>query len=329
MSDSVEVSLEKRSVLAVCRKGDTLTLDFPSRPPKPAAIPDALVRGLGKKPVQVLKARDYFALYETAEDVRSLNPDIALLGTLDEKVIVTAPGDNCDFVSRFFAPTAGVPEDPVTGSAHCTLIPYWSARLGKTKMFARQLSKRGGELFCELAGERVLIGGKAVLYSSGQIEIDDASRAECTEYMKSKFKLVEGAVVAPKGFKAAGVFCDINRLGTGKGSNKGNKRDLALIVSDAAATVAGMFTTNQVCAAPVKVCVERMKSGKAQAVVVNSGECRTTRPGKQGMVDAREIGWVFRNERGIDFAERFGALMGSTGRIGVTMPMDNRSHGNY
>jgi len=165
----------KSGVLSVTRKGDILTLDFPSRPPKPASIPDALIRGLGKKPVQVLKARDYFALYESAEDVRTLNPDIPLLGTLDEKVIVTAPGLDCDFVSRFFAPTAGVPEDPVTGSAHCTLIPYWSARLSKTKMFARQLSKRGGELFCELAGDRVLIGGKAVLYSRGQIEIENAS----------------------------------------------------------------------------------------------------------------------------------------------------------
>ena len=101
--------------------------------------------------------------------------DFAALRTLDEKVIVTAPGDDCDFVSRFFAPTAGVPEDPVTGSSHCTLIPYWSRRLGKTTLFARQLSKRGGELFCRLAGERVHIGGKAVLYSRGQIEIDDAA----------------------------------------------------------------------------------------------------------------------------------------------------------
>ncbi len=137
--------------------------------------------------------------------------------------------------------------------------------------------------------------------------------------MKSKFKLVQGAVVAPKGFKAAGVFCDIKRLGTGKGSNKGNKRDLALIVSDTAATVAGMFTTNQVCAAPVKVCVERMKSGKAQAVVVNSGNANAC-TGKQGMADAREM---------VGFAERAlilpkgSALVGSTGRIGVTMPMDN------
>jgi PhzF family phenazine biosynthesis protein len=165
----------KSGPLAVTQKDGILTLDFPSRPPKPCAVPDALIRGLGKKPAEVLKARDYFALYETAEDVRSLRPDFALLGTLDEKVIVTAPGVDCDFVSRFFAPTAGVPEDPVTGSAHCTLIPYWSRRLNKTKLFARQVSKRGGELFCELAGDRVLIGGKAVLYSRGQIEIDDAS----------------------------------------------------------------------------------------------------------------------------------------------------------
>jgi PhzF family phenazine biosynthesis protein len=165
----------KSGPLIVTRIGDVLTLDFPSRPPKPCTVPEALIRGLGRKPIEVLKARDYFALFSTAEEVRALKPDFALLGTLDEKVIVTAPGTDCDFVSRFFAPTAGVPEDPVTGSAHCTLIPYWSARLGKTKLFARQLSKRGGELFCELAGDRVLIGGKAVLYSRGQIEIDDAS----------------------------------------------------------------------------------------------------------------------------------------------------------
>src|SRR5215475_14516350 len=137
--------------------------------------------------------------------------------------------------------------------------------------------------------------------------------------MKSKFKLVEGAVVAPKGFKAAGVFCDIKRLGTGKGSNKGDKRDLALIVSETPATVAGMFTTNQVCAAPVKVCVERVKRGKAQAIVVNSGNANAC-TGKQGMADAREMA---------GFAERSlilpkgSVLVGSTGRIGVTMPMDN------
>src|SRR3954469_12490927 len=110
----------------------------------------------------------------------------------------------------------------------------------------------------------------------------------------AKMKQVPGSILAPKGFKAAGVFCDIKRLGTGKGSNKGNKRDLALIVSDEPATVAGMFTTNQVCAAPVKVCVERVKRGKAQAIVVNSGNANAC-TGIQGMVDAREM---------VDFAER-------------------------
>src|SRR6478736_9317121 len=137
--------------------------------------------------------------------------------------------------------------------------------------------------------------------------------------MNSKFKLVEGAIVAPQGFKTAGVFCDIKRLGTGKGSNKGNKRDLALIVSDTAATVAGMFTTNQVCAAPVKVCVERVKKGKAQAIVVNSGNANAC-TGKQGMKDAREMTALLAKELHMSEEE---VLVGSTGRIGVTMPMPN------
>lgn len=162
-------------VLTVSKNNDVLTLDFPSRPPSPCTVSNALIRGLGKEPIEILKARDYFCVFDTEQSVRSLKPDFALLGTLDEKVIVTAPGKDCEFVSRFFAPTAGVPEDPVTGSAHCSLIPYWAERLSKTKLFARQVSKRGGELYCELAGERVLIGGKAVLYSRGHIEIEDAS----------------------------------------------------------------------------------------------------------------------------------------------------------
>jgi glutamate N-acetyltransferase/amino-acid N-acetyltransferase len=137
--------------------------------------------------------------------------------------------------------------------------------------------------------------------------------------MNSKFKIVQGGVVAAKGFKATGVFCDIKRLGTGKGSNKGEKRDLALIVSETPATVAGMFTTNQVCAAPVKVCMQRIKRGKAQAIVVNSGNANAC-TGKQGLADAQEMA---------GFAERAlllpksSVLVGSTGRIGVTMPMDN------
>ena len=160
--------------LMVTNRHDVFTLDFPSRPPGPCTAPPALVTGLGRKPVQVLKSRDYFVVYESEGDVRSLRPDFAALGTLDAKVIVTAPGTDCDYVSRFFAPTDGVPEDPATGSQHCTLIPWWSERLGKTEMFARQLSKRGAEFFCRLAGDRVLIGGKAVLYSRAEIEIDNA-----------------------------------------------------------------------------------------------------------------------------------------------------------
>src|SRR5882757_5603503 len=138
--------------------------------------------------------------------------------------------------------------------------------------------------------------------------------------MKLKFKDIKGSIVAPKGFLASGVFCDIKRLGTGKGSNKGQKRDLALIISETPATVAGMFTTNQVCAAPVKVCVERVKTGgRVQTLVVNSGNANAC-TGKQGMADAREM--VSFTERALNFPKG-SALVGSTGRIGVTMPMDN------
>jgi glutamate N-acetyltransferase/amino-acid N-acetyltransferase len=137
--------------------------------------------------------------------------------------------------------------------------------------------------------------------------------------MNSKFIIVEGGVVAAKGFKAAGIFCDIKRLGTGKGSEKGDKRDLALIVSETPATVAGMFTTNQVCAAPVKVCVQRVKRGKAQAIAVNSGNANAC-TGKQGLADALEMAGF--TERALLLPKR-SALVGSTGRIGVTMPMDN------
>jgi glutamate N-acetyltransferase/amino-acid N-acetyltransferase len=137
--------------------------------------------------------------------------------------------------------------------------------------------------------------------------------------MNSKFKIINGSVVAPRGFLASGVFCDIKRLGTGKGSDKGQKRDLALIVSEAPATVAGMFTTNQVCAAPVKVCVERVKKGTARAVVINSGNANAC-TGKQGLQDAQEM--VSYAERALNFPKG-SVLVGSTGRIGVTLPMDN------
>jgi glutamate N-acetyltransferase / amino-acid N-acetyltransferase len=137
--------------------------------------------------------------------------------------------------------------------------------------------------------------------------------------MKKHFKEIPGSIVAPVGFLASGVFCDIKKLGTGKGSNKGQKRDLALIVTEVPATVAGMFTTNQVCAAPVKICVERMKKGTAQAIVVNSGNANAC-TGRQGLADAREM--VSFTERALNLPKD-SALVGSTGRIGVTMPMDN------
>jgi predicted PhzF superfamily epimerase YddE/YHI9 len=121
-----------------------------------------------------LKSRDFLAVFETEAEVRALRPDFAVLKNLEcLGIIATAPGDGCDFVSRFFAPAAGVDEDPVTGSAHCTLIPYWSARLGKSKLSAQQISRRGGELFCDLTGDRVRIGGKAVLYLRGEIVLDE------------------------------------------------------------------------------------------------------------------------------------------------------------
>jgi len=163
-------------ILTVTNEKDIFTLNFPARPPAPCEAPPSLIPALGRKPIEVLKARDYFVVYPNAADVQLLQPDIGALRKLEEKVIVTAPGSDCDFVSRFFAPSAGVPEDPVTGSSHCSLIPYWSELLGKKKMFARQLSKRGGELHCALAGHRVLIGGKAVLYLKGEIELEQRAQ---------------------------------------------------------------------------------------------------------------------------------------------------------
>ena len=141
--------------------------------------------------------------------------------------------------------------------------------------------------------------------------------------MKLKFTEVTGSVTAPRGFVANGVFCDIKRIGTGKGSNKGAKRDLALIVSEVPCTAAGLFTTNQICAAPVKVCIERVKRGIAQAVVVNSGNANAC-TGKQGLADAREMTALVAQQFGIRDKH---VLVGSTGRIGVLMPMSNVRRG--
>jgi len=175
--------------LTVDRDGGLYVLDFPANPPQPCPIPPQLIEALGAEPESVLGARDYLCVYRTADQVRQLAPDMGKLTQLDRRgIIVTAPGadgagvpahsgqrtdfvSRADFVSRFFAPAKGVPEDPVTGSAHTTLIPYWSRRLGKPKLFARQISRRGGELWCEDLGNRVKIGGRAVHYLTGEISV--------------------------------------------------------------------------------------------------------------------------------------------------------------
>jgi len=164
--------MTKSGELIVTRDGDLYALDFPARPPVETTYDDKLFEALGSTPKVVLGARDYLCVFETEAEVRALKPNMEKLAAIDRfATIVTAPGKDCDFVSRFFAPAKGVPEDPVTGSAHCTLIPYWSARLGKTKLFARQVSARGGELWCEHRGDRVIIAGKAAAYLEGTIRI--------------------------------------------------------------------------------------------------------------------------------------------------------------
>lgn len=148
--------------LAVSRDGELLALDFPARVAAPAKAPAELARALGRPAREVRAATDLLVVLESEDEVRELAPDVAALGKLPQRaVIVTAPGREVDFVSRFFGPRVGVPEDPVTGSAHCTLIPYWAERLGKPSLRARQLSRRGGELRCELRGDRVHIAGRA------------------------------------------------------------------------------------------------------------------------------------------------------------------------
>jgi len=158
--------------LFVSRSEDVYTLDFPSRPPVPCEKPEVLERALGVPVLETRRARDVVALVADEHTVQTLSPDFALLKQIDTFAIVaTARGETCDFVSRFFTPQEGINEDPVTGSSHCSLIPFWSERLGKTKMVARQLSQRGGQLFVEDCGARVKIGGRAVCYLKGEIEV--------------------------------------------------------------------------------------------------------------------------------------------------------------
>jgi PhzF family phenazine biosynthesis protein len=165
-------------ILPVRRQGELLVLDFPALASTPCAAGDATVRALGaalgSEPREVRLSANgrYLAVFERASEVQGLAPDMSGLAKVGTPVIVTAPGaGGVDFVSRFFAPTLGVPEDPVTGSAHCVLIPFWAERLGKGELRAQQISARGGELMCKLRGGRVDIGGKAVRYLRGTISI--------------------------------------------------------------------------------------------------------------------------------------------------------------
>ena len=162
----------KSGNLSVIKRDDLFFLDFPSRKPVPCKKPDGIDEILGQTPLEVLASRDLFAVFEDEEIIKKMNPDFDAISQLDyTAVIVTAPGKNSDFVSRFFAPKVGIPEDPVTGSAHCTLIPYWAERLNKKELLAFQLSERGGELFCANMEDRTAIGGRAVTYLSGTIYI--------------------------------------------------------------------------------------------------------------------------------------------------------------
>ena len=161
--------------LTIWKDNDFLIMDFPSRPAEQTDIPEHLIAGLGREVEHVSKARDYLVILESEEEVRDLRPDFSELKKIDcEGIIVTAPGDEVDFVSRFFAPRMGIAEDPVTGSAHSTLTPYWADRLGKQRLTARQVSERGGDLWCKQADDRVQIAGHAVLYVKGFLNWDEA-----------------------------------------------------------------------------------------------------------------------------------------------------------
>lgn len=164
----------KSGMLTVTKANDLYDMDFPARKPEQIEITSQMERAIGMPVLEAHISRDLLLLVENEQQVKKLTPDFELLKQLPDcfAVVVTAKGNDADFVSRFFAPGAGIPEDPVTGSSHSTLIPFWAERLGKNKMIALQLSKRGGMLFCEDCGNRVKISGKAVLYLHGEIRAE-------------------------------------------------------------------------------------------------------------------------------------------------------------
>ena len=158
--------------LIVTRKGDDYCLDLPAQPPKRAEVDAEMTAALGAEPIEAWRSAYMMAVFSDEARIASMSPDFAKVQAIEPgMIIVTAPGEACDFVSRFFAPAAGIPEDPVTGSAHCILAPYWAQRLGKTQMSARQISRRGGELAVELRDERILLTGRVAPYLQGRIRV--------------------------------------------------------------------------------------------------------------------------------------------------------------
>lgn len=165
----------KSGELTVDVKDGFYYMDFPSRMPEPATLPDTIAQSLTIQPKEVFKSRDYVLVYESEEDIKNISVERSILDLINLDpggVAVTAAGTDCDFVSRYFTPQASILEDPVTGSLHCSLIPFWSSRLGKNNLFARQLSERGGQLYCENKNERVIVAGKARTYSMGHLWIE-------------------------------------------------------------------------------------------------------------------------------------------------------------
>jgi PhzF family phenazine biosynthesis protein len=171
-TDEIKFYSDRSGSLGVVKDNDRLILDFPSYPMTEIGQVAGLAEAVGAKPKQTWEAQGnmVFMLLDSEEQIKALRPDMSLLAKIPyDEVIVTAKGETSDFVSRMFAPRIGIPEDPVTGAIHCSLIPYWACELGKTELFARQVSKRGGELFCQHAGDRVKIGGNAATFLEGEI----------------------------------------------------------------------------------------------------------------------------------------------------------------
>lgn len=171
--DHIHFNTLKAGILTVSKASEGYTLNFPARVAEPTSLPAGLLEALGSKPPkEIYQSRDIMLVYENESDIHEMKPNFAELAKLDLMgIIITAPGQEVDFVSRFFIPSAGINEDPVTGSAHCNLIPYWAKKLGKNNLTALQVSSRGGELWCELKGDRVEMTGTAITYLKGEIYI--------------------------------------------------------------------------------------------------------------------------------------------------------------